>query len=267
MKNNLTPTVISDKNGKITTVHKKADSGSSETAKGIPAPAIQQVPSAPLPSIEVETYDPVDGKRFFDLMEAASKRPLGQDKVVFAVQANNRQRKLFADLLERNDGFWEILSAATSSSVSPRNKHNPDGIESIALVYDKNVYVNFPNHPKATKAQKAKLRLNSYHDALTDAYRIKAIEGVATRKDSFRLGELSEETVDQVRAYVKFHSAVQDVFPDRDLLIGELFGITLQGEHTADEVLSVVQAHRTTDVNSVLGVLNGSAPAVSKGWL
>lgn len=266
MKNDLTPTVIADKNGKITTVHKKLDTGSSATSKALPAPAMQQ-PKPAVDPVEIEVYDESEGKRLFALMEAANKRPLGMDKFVFAVQADNKQMKLFADLLEKDEGFWEIIAAATASSLSARDRPGVNELESIALVYDKDAYFEFPHQPKARKAQKAHLHMSAYRDALIDAYRVKAIEGVTSRKEAVNLGSLPDETVDEVRAYVKFHSAVQDIFPKEDLLIGELFGLTLQGTHSADEVLSVVQEHHTTDINAVLGVLNGSSPAVAKGWL
>jgi hypothetical protein len=266
MRNNLTPTVVADKNGKITTVHKKLDTNDTATSKTLPAPVLQQ-PAAAAAPVEIETYDDSEGKRLFALMEAANKQPLGMDKWVFAVQANNKQMKLFADLLEKDEGFWEIIAAATSSSLSSRDRPSIDEMESIALIYDKDAYTEFPHMPKARKAQKARLRLAAYRDALIDAYRIKAIQGVTTRREAFNLGALPDETVDEVRAYVKFHSAIQDIFPKNDLLIGELFGVVLRGEHSPDEVLSVVQEHHTVDVNTVLGVLNGSSPAVAKGWL
>lgn len=266
MRNDLTPTVVADKNGKITTVHKKLDASSSATSKTLPSPAIQQ-PKAVVAPVEIETYDESEGKRLFALMEAANKRELGMDKWVFVVQADNKQMKLFADVLEQNDGFWDIIAAATSSSLSNRDRPSIDEMESIALIYDKDAYVDFPNVPKVRKAAKNHLRLAAYRDALMDAYVAKAIKGVTTRKEAVRLGELPEETVDEVRAYVKFHSAIQDIFPKEDLRIGELFGVALHGEHSFDEVLSVVQEHHTTNVNTVLGVLNGSSPAVAKGWL
>jgi hypothetical protein len=266
MRSDLTPTVVADKNGKITTVHKKLDTTSSATSNTLPSPVLQQ-PNTVADPLEIEEYDQSEGKRLFALMEAANKRELGMDKWVFAVQADNKQMKLFAVLLEHDDGFWDIISAATSSSLSNRDRPSINEMESIALVYDKDAYTEFPNTPKARKAQKNQLRLAAYRDALMDSYRVQAIQGVTSRKEAVRLGELPEETVDEVRAYVKFHSAIQDIFPKEDLLIGELFAVALHGEHSPDEVLSVVQEHHTTDVNTVLGVLNGSSPAVAKGWL
>lgn len=266
MRNDLTPTVVADKNGKITTVHKKLDTSSASTSKALPAPALQQ-PKPAVEPVEIETYDESEGKRLFALMEEANKRPLGMDKWVFVVQADNKQMKLFADMLEKNEGFWDIISAATASSLPARERPGINELESIALVYDKDAYLEFPHVPKATKANKARLRLNSYRDALMDGYRVKAIKGVTSRKEAVNLGALPDETVNEVRSYVKFHSVIQDIFPTQDLKIGELFGLTLQGEHSADEVLSVVQEHHTTDINTVLGVLNGSSPAVAKGWL
>ena len=274
MRNNLTPTVVTDKNGKITTVHKKLGSVS-PSAASIPAPWVSPVKrSAPTSATAAapvrEERDSELSGRLYALMEKANGRAMGMNKFVFAVRANNRQMKVFVDLLERDEGFWDIINAGTSSSLSDRDRPYEDELESIALIYDKDA---FPAPPEMKrKAQKQFYKLNSYRDILQDARREPAIKGVADRKSTIRLGELPEDTVNEVRSYVRLATVVRELFPETvrrydNEPLGELLEVALHGEHSVDEVITVVKEHHTRDATVVRGILNGSTPAVAEGWL
>jgi len=262
MKSNLTPTVVTDKNGRTTTVHKKLATAPT-TAKTLPAPTITAPKAAPA---KIETRDTEISARLFTLMEAANGRDIGMNKFVFAARSNNRQMKLYVDLLERNDGFWDIINAATSNGMGSRQPSKSE-VESIALIYDKDSYTRFPNEPKAGKARKQHLKLAGYRDALAGAYREPAIKGIKTHKESIRLADLPAETVHEVREYAKILSVVKEVLPEEERSFSDLLDVALHGEHSVDDVINVIREHHTVDANVVLGVLNGSSPAVAQGWL
>lgn len=274
MRNNLTPTVVTDKNGKTTTVHKKLG-GISPSAASIPAPWSSPVKrSAPASATTAapvrEERDSELSGRLYALMEKANGRAMGMNKFVFAVRANNRQMKLFADLLERDEGFWDIINAATSSSLSDRDRPYEDELESIALIYNKDAFPA-PADMKR-KAHKQHNKLASYRDILQDARREPAIKGVADRKSTIRLGEMPEETVREVREYARLASVVRELFPETvrrfdNEPLGDLLEVALHSEHSVDDVIKVVREHHTRDANTVLGILNGSTPSVAEGWL
>ena len=81
MRNNLIPTAVMDKNGKQTTVHKKAIDA--PAAKSLPAPVTPHLNQSS--SADIEAYDSETGGKLYELMEKLNKRELGQDKIVFVM--------------------------------------------------------------------------------------------------------------------------------------------------------------------------------------
>lgn len=272
MRSNLTPTVVTDRNGKITTVHKKVDAAAPR-AKSIPAPQSPSAAKQPVRAVtpEREKRDAELSGRLYSLMEKANGRPLGMNKFVFAVRANNRQMKVFADLLERDEGFWDIINAATSSSLSDRDRPYEDELESIALIYDKESLKAPPEFAKR-KAAARHYRMSAYRDILQEARVEPAIKGITERKQTIRLGEMPEETVNEVRAFVRLASVVRQEFPDTvrrydNAPMGDLLDLALHSEHSVDDVIHVVREHHTHDANVVRGILDGASPSVAEGWL
>jgi hypothetical protein len=272
MRNNLTPTVVTDKNGKITTVHKKADAAAPR-AKAIPAPQSPSAVKAPAQAAPLAetTRDKELSGRLYELMEKANGRPLGMNKFVFALRANNRQMKVFVDVLERDEGFWDIINAATASSLSDRDRPYEDELESIALIYDKDS-LKAPAEYGKRKAAARHYRMSAYRDILQDARVEPAIKGITQRKQTIRLGEMPEETVNEVRAFVRLASAVREAFPETvrkydNEPMGDLLEVALHSGHSTDDVIAVVREHHTRDAHTVLGILNGTTPAVANGFL
>lgn len=95
----LTPTIITDKNGRITTVHKKNDSGA-ESSASIPAPSLlrsafdfgrtKRINKAALIS---ETLDQLDAFRAHDGSPMFKESQLAQIKERFEDAKNNRELK------------------------------------------------------------------------------------------------------------------------------------------------------------------------------
>lgn len=268
MKNNLTPTVVTDKNGKLTTVHKKQDTGPNATTS-IPAPVGVPSNKANAAGNGIEEYDSEVGSKLYALMEAeVGNRKMGMDKMVLVVRANNRQRALYLELMERKDGFWGLMNAATSSSLPNGERPGDEEFESMALLYDKDLFESFPDAPKLSKAQKQYAKLRDYRKALYELWKEPALTLISTRKEAYRLGTLPSEAVEEARGYLKLKAAVDDSCPPSDELLGDLLDVALHsGDHSLDDVIRVVREHHTRDTNTVLGILNGATTSVAEGWL
>jgi hypothetical protein len=270
MNDNLIPTPITDKNGKQTTVRKKPATSASPGAASIPAPAIRK------PATEAATgrlnsvgKDADLSDRFYDLLlETDGGRQMGMDKTVFIMTTTDRMRSLFCDLLERKEGFGDIISAATSPSLPDKRKPGAGTLESIGLVYDKDLFEEFPNLPKnfkLTKARKGFQKLDAYRNALSSA-RYAPIVGME-RQEIMNLGEQPKEKVELVRKYVRFHDAFRLLADKNDVPSEGLSTLALNGEYPLEAVTTLMREHQTTDVNVIAGLLEGVTPSIAEGWL
>lgn len=271
MPNNLIPTPITDKNGKPTTVHKKPVGSSTAGASSIPAPSLSKSKSLPAENPadpgRWAAGDPVLSHRFYGLMIANNGgRDLGMDKTVFVTTTVDRQRKLFCELLERKDGFGDIISAGTSPSLPDNRKPGSKLLEAIGLVYDKDLFNEFPeSYKKLTKARKSFLKLDGYKKALTSASFNMFVD--MDRKEISTLGEQSPEKIEKVRAYVKLYAAVRATGSESEDLEPELASFALRGDYPVDDVVAVIRKHQTSDLNTIAGILNGALPSIAEGWL
>lgn len=261
MRSNLIPTAVMDKNGKQTTVHKKADTGTTPKTS-LPAP----VPFPKQPT-EVETYGSEVGGKLYELMEKLNGRQLGQDKAVFVMAATNQQRSLYLELLERNDGFWDIVSAATGAALKSRKAPGTLQMETIAHLYDKDLFTSIAAEPKARKARKQFLKMEGYMNAISYAYRDEAVRSVNNWQEALSFKDGDPEAFDEMRRYTKLMSAVREVDPEHRGALGDLAKFALHGGHDTDDVVSVIRQHHTTDTNVIDGILSGASPSIANGWL
>src|SRR5687767_12509029 len=105
MKNNLAPVTVTDKNGRVTTVHKRLEGrqSASNTLK-VPAPAltpqkpVSEQPRTPLAPVEMMTDDEakvfsewhnamLDKSHYNDRAKAACRKPLGPETCSLAWNA------------------------------------------------------------------------------------------------------------------------------------------------------------------------------------
>lgn len=260
----LTPTVITDRNGKITTVHKKTDGMS--RASAMPPPALSIRPRSLDRVLEafhrrsanstVELPSEDELATLHSLMAAGAKGgEITSYKQIFLSLIGSRGRDKVTALIDayRKEGFKQLFNATHES-------YSAGQLVGIASLYEPEF---FCNDSATNSGAKTEARTRGYVMLFHAIRECEHLEQV----DPNNLTETSPDTFKQVKSYAHLFAACRDVDNSLRNVDGELVKYALSDGVSAEEVAGIIRENRTVDVVTIRGIIEGVPKAVAQGWL
>lgn len=267
----LTPTVITDKNGKVTTVHKRDKEQSSDSK--FPAPALSD-------SVETASPSLVRVMAMVSKRERESDQPPLRDRKSLAklhglmLRAKRRDSDLNDDLTIQQQGTLarldnhqtEVLISAYGKEGFPLACSLMYGTVSLgqlcgfAALYEPDLLMS--GDWGGTDIEKARNHLDRY----VGVYALLRKQ-LGLNHDSYSdMSKEDEESLKRIRRFMLLYGALCDLGQKGKMDQG-LVDYMLDGRNDARSAVTVIRETGSTDLSSIRGIVEGASKPVAEGWL
>ena len=262
-KTHLTPTVVTDKNGKTTTVHKRPPVEAK--ASRLPAPSMQAASSQPASLERVltiiakkqEDRDLEAVVRLHGLLANPETGEADLNGQTLLARFNNRQTDVVIKALETQKDFLPILRIVYGV-------YSIDQAAGFAAVYEPDLFVQ-PSQANAPLVQR--VRIN--HETLGAAsphLRNNKLLGEQHADYYKDLSRYSDEELAPVKSFLRLYGAMA-ALGRKGNPPKELIEFALHGGHDIKNIVAAIGEKGITDPVALRGVLEGAAAPVAEGWL
>jgi hypothetical protein len=262
--NDLKPTVITDRNGKVTTVHKK-DQRAFVPSRPMPSPSIisgNQSASLERTLTLAAKRKCKDGPRNKESLEALHNLladpetgEAGWQQQGFLALLDNRQTEVVIGAMSK-EGFPDALNLM-------HNVYSTGQIVGFASLYEEDLFVP-PSKAASSEVDKARINMQlwgSAHDQL------RKLDLLDANYDAYSdLSTLDSSGKEQVSTFLRLYGAVKEL-GHKGKMPQDLIDFALSNSHDINDVVSAMRSTRSMDPIFLRGVLDGIEAPVAGGWL
>jgi len=271
---NLTPTVITDRNGKVTTVHKRLNERS-KTAKALPSPTTQKLASSSSslervltilssPHLPYRSRNLESAKKIHALLankESGEVDVTGQSLIV---RLKDHQADAVLEALATQEDFASIITAMHGS-------YSVGQIAGFASVYEPDLFVP-PSRADASDEEKRTLNMRLFGTGYALLKRNQLLGPRSDIYDDLTRSDIYDDLSSQdaegrklVQSFFMLWSVIDEI--GRTKMPPELVDFSMQGDHDIKAVVAAIRATGSVDPVVIRGVINGMESSVAEGWL
>jgi hypothetical protein len=262
----LTPTVITDRNGRVTTVHKK-ESRIATSKRQLPAPDLgMDGRSSSLErlmaladrhaALKGITRDKDQMAKLHDLLADPATGRADVRWQALIGRFDDIQTKAVITALESKEGFKPVMEEMDQ-------RFSAGQIAGFAAVYDPDIFA--PSElSDAPEHDKVQISIERYSKAYHHLRRSELLGG---EYDSY--GDMAKNDPEKLRvveSYYRLYSALNDA-GHLGMVPKELVEYATSGEQNIHDVASAIRDTGSNDLTVIRGVLEGVAAPVAEGWL
>lgn len=262
--NDLTPTVITDRNGRVTTVHKK-DQRVPAQSRSMPLPSI--VSDRKSASLErTLTYADrrkcKDGPRNKESLEALHNLladpetgEAGWKQQGFIGLLDNRQTEVMISAMSKK-GFPDVLDLM-------HNVYSTGQIVGFASLYEDDMFMP-PDQTASSEADKARIKVELWGSAHSQ---LRKLEVLGPEYDTYTdMSALDSSRKARASAFLRLHAAMGEL-GHKNWMPQDLLEFALDDHHEIKDVVAAMRSTRSTDPMVLRGVMSGIEAPVAEGWL
>lgn len=259
-KSSLTPTVITDRNGRITTVHKKDDASPAPLKRLPPPTGLNKISASLERTLTLAKRRPGEPRNIGDLYRVhalLADQETGESSIreqAFIALLDNRQTKVMVDALSK-DGLAEIVRGMFDYLSTGQ-------IVSFSCVYEPDLFSSF--YEGKPDSKKSRIINKIWNDTHTNMRQYHALDnGMEANSD---LSLLPPDKMLRSKAFIRLFLTMRKEghtgrIPD------EVVEFAISGECDIDDIAAVFKKTKILDPAFLRGVINGAENAVAQGWL
>lgn len=261
--NDLTPTVITDRNGKVTTVHKRERA--SAQSRQMPSPSLtfgEQAASLERTLTIAGRRKCKDGPRnkasletLHNLLADPETGEAGWQQQGFIALLDNRQTEVMIGAMPKK-GFSDVLDLM-------HNVYSTGQIVGLASLYEEDLFIQ-PSQAAGSELDKARINMTLWGSAHSE---LRKLDVLASNYDTYSdLSTLDSSGKAQASIFLRLYGAVKEL-GHKGKMPQDLLDFALGNSHDIKEVVSVMRTTQSMDPIFLRGVLDGIEAPVAGGWL